>query len=133
MVLRINWIYYNEKCWPYKTDSGSPLYFVFNNLNGYIIQESNSNKYLIFASMDKNRKVLKRYTELWTISCKLWTNWEIEAINGVETIEYENDFIKIRFESNDGLLLGNVLSISSMVRVTKSVFRKDNKDHPQVY
>ena len=40
-------------------DSQNPLYLVFNNVDGYI-EESNGNKYLIFASTDKSKKVLRK-------------------------------------------------------------------------
>ena len=50
-------------------DSVNSLYLIFNNVDGYIkcksIEESNENKYLIFASTDKNKEVLEEYTELW--------------------------------------------------------------------
>ena len=29
------------------------------------IEEKNENKYLVFDSTDKNKEVLKKYTELW--------------------------------------------------------------------
>ena len=45
-------------------DSANHLYLVFNNVDGCITEESNENKYLIFASTDKNKEVLKKYTEL---------------------------------------------------------------------
>ena len=44
--------------------SVNPLYLVFNKIDGYI-EESNGNKYLIFASTDKNKVVLTKYTKLW--------------------------------------------------------------------
>ena len=34
-------------------------------MDGYIGKECNGDKYLVFASTDKNKKVLKKYTELW--------------------------------------------------------------------
>ena len=43
-------------------DKENPLYLVFNNIDGYI-EESNEDKYLIFASTDKNKEVLKKYTK----------------------------------------------------------------------
>ena len=36
-------------------DSKNPLYLIFNNVNGYI-EKSNEDKYLIFASTNKNKK-----------------------------------------------------------------------------
>ena len=43
-------------------DSKNSLYLIFDNVDGYI-KEKNGNKYLIFASTDKNKEVLKKYTE----------------------------------------------------------------------
>ena len=40
-------------------DTENPLYNIFNNVDGYIIKESNGDKYLIFASIDKNKELLK--------------------------------------------------------------------------
>ena len=45
-------------------DSENPLHLIFNNI-GWYIKESNEDKYLIFASTDKNKKVLEKYTKLW--------------------------------------------------------------------
>ena len=41
--------------------------------------------------------------------------------------------MKIRFESDDDLPLGKILSIPSMIIVVKSVFQKDSKYYPKVY
>ena len=38
-------------------------HLIFNNVGEY--KESNGYKYLIFASTNKNKKVLKKYTRLW--------------------------------------------------------------------
>ena len=39
-------------------DNENSLYLTFNNVDGYI-EESNEDKYLIFASTDKNKGVLE--------------------------------------------------------------------------
>ena len=44
-------------------NSVNPLYFIIGEVDGYI-KEKDGNKYLTFASKDKNKKVLKKYTEL---------------------------------------------------------------------
>ena len=41
--------------------------------------------------------------------------------------------MKIRFESDDDLTLGEILNILSIMIVTKSVFQEDSKFYPQVY
>ena len=40
------------------------LYLVFNNLDAYI-EKSGENKFLIFSSTEKNKTMLKNYTEVW--------------------------------------------------------------------
>ena len=45
-------------------DNENSLYLIFNDVDGYIGKECNGDKYLVFASTDKNKKVLKKYTEL---------------------------------------------------------------------
>ena len=41
--------------------SVNPLYLIIGKADGYT-EESNGNKYLAFASTDKNKEVLKKYT-----------------------------------------------------------------------
>ena len=45
-------------------NSVNPLYLIIGEVDGYI-EENNGNKYLTFASTDKNKKVLEKYTKLW--------------------------------------------------------------------
>ena len=42
----------------------NPLYFTVGEVDRYI-EEKNGNKYLVFASTDRNKEVLRKYTELW--------------------------------------------------------------------
>ena len=107
-------------------DSENPPYLIFNNVDGYI-EESNGNKYLVFASTDKNKEVLKKYTKLWDEIKN-----EIKTINGGEPNEYKIDFMKIKFESDDDLPLGKILSILGMVILVRSVLQEDSKYYLQV-
>ena len=108
-------------------NSENSLCLVFNNVDGYIFEESNENKYLIFASTDKNKEVLEKYKELWD---KIKN--ETATISGVEPIEYKKDSMKIRFESHDDLPLGKILSIPVCIVTVGSVFQEDNNYYPQV-
>ena len=49
-------------------DSENPLYLIFNNVDKSTecnsIEKGNGDKYLNFASTDKTKEVLKKYTEL---------------------------------------------------------------------
>ena len=42
----------------------NPLYLIVGVVEEYI-EEKNWNKYLVFASADKNKEVLEKYTEIW--------------------------------------------------------------------
>ena len=70
----------------------------FGEVDGSIA-EKNGNKYLVFSSTDKNKKVLEKYTELWYGIKNL-----IEKISGGESGEYGKDFMKIIFNSDNNLL-----------------------------
>ena len=92
-------------------DCVNSLYLVFNDVDAYF-EYIDENKYLIFTLTDKNREALENYKELW-----IKIKDEIETIRGTEPIKYEKDFMKLKFELNDDLLLGEILNIpvSSLV------------------
>ena len=83
-----------------RLDNENSLYLTFDNVDAYI-EENNEDKYLIFASTDKNKEPLENYIELWDeIKNK------IEAVSGDKPIKYGRDFMKIKSESHDDLSLG---------------------------
>ena len=100
-----------------KYDSANSLYLIFNNVT----------KYLVFPSTYKNKEALENYTELWDK-----VKYQIKTISGDNLIKYEKDFIKARFESNDGLPLVKILNIPVCIIVVKSVFQRGNNYYPQV-
>ena len=46
---------------------------------------------------------------------------------------YETDYLKIKFNSDDDLPLNKPLHFHSMTITIRSVFKKDDKLYPQVY
>ena len=99
----------------------------FDFADGYT-EEKNGNKYLVFPSTDKNKEVLEKYTELWNE-----IKYLIKTINGAEAGEYEKEYIKIRFNSDDNLSLNNILKLRNLTIVVRSVFKKDGKYYPQIF
>ena len=75
-----------------------------------------------FPLTNKNKETLENYTELWDEIKN-----EIRAIRGIEPIKYENDFMRIEFESDDNLLLGKTLNIPVCIILVKSVFQENDK------
>ena len=78
-----------------------PLYFIVGEVDGYI-EEKSGNKYLVFASTDKNKEVLTKYTGLWNGIKKL-----IERMNDKPN-KFGKDFMKIKFNSDDTLSLNKI-------------------------
>ena len=58
---------------------------------------------------------------------------QIGTISGGKPIKYGRDFMKIRFESDDDLPLGKILSIPMCILAVGSVFQKDNNYYPQAH
>ena len=115
-----------------KIKSVNPLYLIISEVDGYV-KEKNGSKYLIFNSTDKNKEVLKKYNELWDEIKN-----EIETINGSETskhssAEYDKDFMKIKFNSDDNLPLNKTLKLHNMTIIIRSVFEEDGKFYLQVF
>ena len=95
--------------------------------------KKNGSKYLLFDLSDENKEVLKKYNELWD-----GIKYKIEIINdgecnSIETIEYEKDFMKIKFDSDDDLPLNKALKFPTMTIVVRSFFEEEDKFYPQVY
>ena len=105
-----------------------PLYLVFNDVGVYF-SSVDGEKYLVFASADRNEEVLENYKNFWD-----GVKEEIRAIKGgIEPFEYENNYMRIRFESENGLPLNRVLNIPACVIIVRSVFEDNGKFYPQVY
>ena len=92
------------------------------------IEEKNGNQYLIFASTDKNKEVLKKYTELWDE-----IKYLIKAINSGEAGEYGKEYMKIKFILDDNLSLDKILKFHMLTVIVGSFFQEENKYYPQVF
>ena len=79
------------------------LYLVFNNLDAYI-EKSGENKFLIFSSTEKNKMMLKNYTEVWD---EIKEQTELICDDNVN--RYGKYFMKIEFKTNDDLPLNKII------------------------
>ena len=106
----------------------NPLYLLVNHASGYI-EEKNGNKDLIFDdSVNENKALLKKYTDIWD-----GIKNEIKAINGGKENDYGKDYMKIRFDSYNDLPLNKLLKFHVMTIIIKSVFQEDGKFYPQLF
>ena len=66
---------------------------------------------------------------------KLWDEikYHIQTINANEFDEYDKDYMKIKFDSDDNLPLNKMLKSSVLTVIIRSVFEKDGKCYPQIF
>ena len=102
------------------------MYLLVNHANGYI-EEKGVNKYLIFDSTDENKELLKKYNDVFN-----GIRNKIKKISGDEC-DYEKDYMKIKFNSDDDLPLNKPLEFHLMTINIRSVFEEDGKLYPQVF
>ena len=82
----------------------NPLYLIIDEIDGFIESSvENGSKYLNIALTDSNSKVLKKYAQVWR-----GIKDQILKINS-SVGEYEKDYMKIKFDSDDNLPLNIVL------------------------
>ena len=92
------------------------------------MKKNNKNKYLALDDVNENKEVSKKYEEVWEGVKK-----EIETINGGEKIEYEKDYMKIRFKSNDDLPLNKAIKLRLLTIIIRCVISEDGKFYPQLF
>ena len=104
----------------------NPLYLGITHANGYI-EEMGVNKYLIFDSMDENNELLEKYNDVF--------NGIIDKIKEVNNDEcdYEKDYMKIKFNSDDDLPLKKPLKIHNTTITIRSVFKEDGELYLHVF
>ena len=103
------------------------MYLIVNTADGHI-EEKNGSKYLIFASADENKEVLKKHAKLWDE-----IKYLIKTINGDKGGECRTDFMKIKFNSFDDFPLNQPLKFHAMTIIIGSAFDKNGKYYPQMF
>ena len=107
-------------------NSVNPLYLNITHWNGYI-QEKGANKYLVFDSTDENKELLKKYNDVFN-----GIRDRIKEINSNDC-DYEKDYMKIKFNSDDALPLNKSLKFTLMTITIRCVFEENGKLYPQVF
>ena len=113
-----------DKC--NNTHSVNPLYLRIDHANGYI-EEKGLSKYLVLNCTYKNDELLKQCNNVFN-----WIREKIKEISSGEC-DYEKDYMKIKFNSDDDLPLNKPLKFHLMIITIRSVSEKDGKLYPQVF
>ena len=111
--------------------SVNPLYLTITHASRYIecnsAEEKGVNKHLVFDSTDENKELLRKYNNVFNAIRN-----EIKKISGDEC-DYEKDYMKIKFNSDDDLPFSKQLKFHKMIITIRSVFEEDGTLYPQVF
>ena len=126
---------YNKTVSDYKKVCNScKIYMVLFIINFLTINDissayfsKNGNKYLIFASPEKNKGVFIKYTELWDEIKSLFDKTDDKPD------QYGKYFMKIKFNTDDRLPSNKILKPHMLTVTIRSVFQEDSKYYPQVF
>ena len=81
-----------------------------------------------FDSANENKKLLKKWNDVFN-----GIRDKIKAINGSKENDYENNYMKIKFNSDDDLPLNKPLKFRLVTITIRSVFKEDGKLYLQVF
>ena len=100
------------------------MYRFFRYVNGYF-EEINGNKYLTLVRTNESKEKVKKYEELWSKIRDL-----IRSITK-NSDDYDEKYMKIKFNSDDVLPLNETLEIPTITIVVRAIFLENNKYYPQ--
>ena len=90
--------------------------------------KKNRYKYLNITLTDSNNDVLIKLIKVWN-----GIKNQIKKINNDSVVEYDKDYMKIKFDSDDNLLLNEVSKFHAVIIIIRSVFERDGKYYRQFF
>ena len=93
-----------------------------------ILKKKNENECLIFDSVDENKEVFKKYADVWD-----GIKNKIKAINNDKKKDFGNDYLKIKFKSDDDLPLNKPIKFHLMTIIIRCVLSEEGKFYPQLF
>ena len=83
---------------------------------------------MLFYFTHENKELLKKYTDVWE-----GIKNQIKTINGGKENDYKKNYMKMKFNWDDDLLLNKLLKFHSMIIIIRSVFEENGKLYPQLF
>ena len=103
MDISIYYIGYVTKKPEYNINSINPLYLLISELDGFI-EEKEGSKYLNIPLTFNNNDVLVKFAEAWR-----GIKDQIKNINNGSVGEYAENYMKIKFNSDDNLPVNKII------------------------
>ena len=104
-------------------NSVNPLYLRIINMNGQFEKGKDDAWYLVISDKDVYKKLVDIFESIKNkITEKTW-----------DAVEYDKDYMKIKFESNNILPAGKDVNIRMAAIIIRAIFARDGKYYPQLF
>ena len=118
-------IFLYTRCALNLNDTIIPLYFIINNLIGYIEQiDGSSDKYLVVSSSVHNKNIA-------SFLDTIWTSIEDKINPDIKIKDY--DKFRFTFNSDIDLPLDTIIEFRSLLINISCIIEKDNEYYPEIY
>ena len=106
-------------------NSINQLYLSIKDMKGQFKKGKGDNVWYLIIFGDAN--VLRKFANIWKkIRAK------IEENTG-DIVQYDKDYMKIKFEINDNLPTGNIVNMHQVTIIIRNVFAQNGKFYPQLF
>ena len=90
-------------------------------------EENDGDKYLIISS--ENGDIIQKYQEVFDEIKEI-----IKKINDYsQPIKYDDNYMKIKFITNDNIILNKIIYFPTITTPIRSVTQRDGKYYPQLF
>ena len=106
-------------------NSVNPVYLKIKYMRGKFKKDKNDNAWYLIIYGDAD--ILRKFSNIWkSVRAKIEENTD-------DIIQYDKDYMKIKFESNDILPTDNIINMHQVTIIIRLVFQKGKKLYPQIY
>ena len=109
----------------YEINSANLLYLSIKDMKDQFQKGKDDNVWylIIFGDAD----VLREFANIWkSIRAKIEEN-----ASGI--VQYDKDYMKIKFKSNDNLPIDNIVNMHQVTIIIRSIFAQNGKFYPQLF
>ena len=106
-------------------NSVNPLYFRIKDMKGQFKKGKSDN--VCYLKIFNDADILRKFANIWK---SIWAKIE-ENTGGI--VQYDKDYMRIKFESNDNLPIDNIINMYQITIIIRSVFAQNGKFHPQLF
>ena len=71
--------------------------------------------------------------DVWRKFANIWKSIRAKIEENTGIVQYDKDYIKIKFESNDKLPIDNIVNMHLVTIIIRSVFAQSGKSYPQLF